>query len=462
MFGALQQGQADVSASVALMTSFPVADIVHVSGPVLWADLKVIYSTGELKFKKLDVTNVLLSISRDTTYFWLITLLVLAAYVAMATAVLRRRWDKVLDSVASGIAVIADALSCAITFAQLHHSSVRITWLSCVIAIFVFINGYVCNLTSVDRVAVVPPPDINNIDDLLFDEHFTHVRVVMFRSLFYYQYMLDSSPDSKIMRLFNRMNASSTNCPSMATCNFVDLVFTQDNIDTAQRLIVQAIRDGGAVLLLPDECMNGLFNVILCALNPPLMRNIRLSRDPISENTLVYYFNRRLHRNVLKYLDYVIRSVLEFARIINVKRRIIDAIIEKHLNNIFPINWQTFVCLANPKRKEIPPPLHISTIRNACIFFSCFIAFSFVVLFTEVLYGTHVGRRRHRMRRTIRKVIVVNRAMPSQVNSCATPMSSSAFPNGSSSFKTAWFAQKFRMNRVRQRDHSLHGTVCIN
>ena len=84
------------------------------------------------------------------------------------------------------------------------HAATRMLWFCFALTTFVIIFGYVWNLLSVDMVAVIPSPNIDNVEDLL-SPTFKHVKPLTISNFYTLSIIKGASKTSSMHKLYKHM-----------------------------------------------------------------------------------------------------------------------------------------------------------------------------------------------------------------------------------------------------------------
>ena len=90
-------------------------------------------------------------------------------------------------------------------------SYAKILWCSFLLSILISIIGIALNLVSVEQVVEVPPPMIETLHDLLYEDDFQHLHFTTFNWLIAFQSAKNALPDSDMGKLYRRIMVRSDN-----------------------------------------------------------------------------------------------------------------------------------------------------------------------------------------------------------------------------------------------------------
>lgn len=121
---------------------------------------------------------------------------------------------------------------------------------SFVTGIFFLMSGYFLNLTSTDMIAIQPVPIIDSLDDLLTNEHFSHVDVGITDGLWQVSILESSIPNSLEGRLWKRVKYKiPIQFDNMATLSdgwmpMVDKMYGMKVALAVDKIIIEAMKAG--------------------------------------------------------------------------------------------------------------------------------------------------------------------------------------------------------------------------
>lgn len=197
------------------------------------------------------------------------------------------------------------------------HAATRMLWSCFVLATFVIIFGYVWNLLSVDMVAVIPSPNIDNVEDLL-SPTFKHVRPLTVSNFYTLSIIKGASKTSSMHKLYKHMmtrkNESLVN---------IDIASSSEKSMKMMTRVMNAMQTGDEALLVFRFLLQFLKSEY-CHLRPDFTQTMYISRESMHETFLVFMYNKRINGELRRFYDYRLRTVDELA----ILERMITSLLE--------------------------------------------------------------------------------------------------------------------------------------
>lgn len=366
---------------------------VHISAAMMALDLHIMHRKFEsVKSRNFDLTDVVENV-RVQAYlsFGYATTVVVVSVAAMVVIEKQSRvtigeyWRQVA---ATGWRVAAASLDQEHFAPKLH--SLRILWLFAVIAIFVVVSGYFCNLMSTDRVVTMERRHVENINDL-FTPEFEHLRLVMLTQLYYFDFIKSAPNGSVTHRMYKRM--LDQNCSnSIDTCSLMD--FSMDNREDGVQFRSFFLRqmnksEATHAMLWPKQLYSAAMTPVFCMAYPYLIPTMHMSRDPIATGMAVMVTNRELRQAARKYVDFRFAAWIEFG----IAEKLISSVTYKLINVIYPLSDSEVpkitLCLAGVSLKNDQNPfttIRLLHLRRTLVLCSLCVALSVIVLVVELTF----------------------------------------------------------------------------
>ena len=263
----------------------------------------------------------------------------------------------------------------------------RIVWMSLAIGLFVLIHGYVCNLIKVEKVAIMPKPEIEKIDNLLYDEEFAHHQISISKSLYFYGH-LRLSKERKLRHLYERMLLNN-DCSTIDRCSFIEFRRDPEFFKAVLNKVRSAILKADGALLLNSYFMRGGADTLCCTLFPELWSKVEESKQPFARDLLVWYYNRKLPMATKRYIDYQTRTKFEFGLSALRAKQLTSIMVNSVTNGLRSTDeWSVTSCLDNVKddQNSLPAPMDIHAIRSTLIALSWLVVVICSCLVLEVIH----------------------------------------------------------------------------
>ena len=187
--------------------------------------------------------------------------------------------------------------------------SAKLLWLHFAFATFVIMFGYLCNLVSVDMVAVIPPRYIEDADDLLLPE-FAHVRPTTITNLFCLQLDASARKDSKMKRLQRRVLSDVKR-------NLID-ANTMNSQEDGLKMIRRLLRmlGGSDEVLVTSHLVAEYLTNVLCHLKSDAPVVHRSKQSMYTTNAAVFY-SRRISPELRRFFNYRFRTSREMGTLVD-------------------------------------------------------------------------------------------------------------------------------------------------
>lgn len=379
---------------------------VHISSPAIHADLYVGYILEFFVPNTADMTDVRNNMKIEVFSYFLLCMLIAGVLIAAELVIVLRDFSlkRFLQSFRSTVSILTDSLLYQSAYEPVFWPS-RWVWWSFTVFTFVAIYGYLLNMVSVDRVATQPPKRLDTIDDLLFEEPFTTKHLKVARSLYYFQYMREADKDSKLGQLFDRLNKTNRGCDSndLSSCSFVE--YKADKYLPLWKMVLNCLRTSSSMLIVLEPYYGHVLRPGFCILFKENAHKLAKSANSFAENVLTWFFNKKLSKQLLTYVDYRTATMLEFGygHVMqnNFLRTFLDAVPFSA-----KFDWFTYKCLANVKPDEKVEAIGRSQLRITFILTVVCIAIASLVLIAE--FATFYAVKANQKRRKTIKI------MPSQ------------------------------------------------
>lgn len=355
---------------------------VHTSSMFRQANLHGVYFLAKRKVIDTDLTDVFSDISANTMQMYAICLVMAAYWLTVRNSSEIATWS----SMAKSMRLLFETALWQCVKLPLFLSP-RQVWLTFAFASFVLIGGYLCNMISVDQVAEVPQPRLNNLDDLLYDRNFNQKDVMMIQNLFYYKYMQESAPGTKLSTLYTRMLRNSGPCEvgDVSRCSFIN--FQRSFLNGLRVRLETTLENPQTVMLMVETYVQLIGRKVVCAMYPNRGHDVKVSLESFAQNTIAWYFNRNLDSKILRYLDYRTETWLELGYPALIPTKLVELLFDQllsQMNEQFQLNWKMYKCLAAKKQMEAPVDLKMSKLHNALKYLSLILAVAVVIWLIEV------------------------------------------------------------------------------
>ena len=291
----------------------------------------------------------------------------------MALVVMVKRGEFSIDVYAKIMRInwlyIVDTIFCQISVSPRRGVN-RLVWITVAIGLFVIIRGYVWNLIKVEKVALIPKPQINSIESLLYEPEFADHQIVLFKSFYFYRY-LRSSKDPELRHLYDRM-MSTNDCSTLDRCNFLEFKRNSVVFNALLEKFQAGIRDANAVLILNKNFIRSGANYFVCALFPEIWSKVEISNQPFASDLLVWFYNKRLPSNIKRYMDYLTMTIDEFRLNEMRQKEFMSIVVDSVTGGLKKIDdWSNIACVDNAEDKSketsLPAPMDIETIRSSVV-----------------------------------------------------------------------------------------------
>ncbi|KAI1294198.1 hypothetical protein HDE_06160 [Halotydeus destructor] len=294
LVGILQRKEADFAVHMVLLGGLkgePVKhDIIRTA-----ADLHIYSSKGVVDSRHTDLLDAIDAFDLTTLSYFLALLHLVCAILAFAVTLpsLRWLWSTYRKGFWKCFGLMVDQEDY-----KLKPWSSRLLWLHLSAAIFVAVVGYFLSLVSADSIAEIPPRLIERYDDI-FSSHFNRTLFHIFSNFFFYDYLKQSPPGSKLAKLTSKLESDSKGCKVWYECaiaNFGDGSY-QDLTTFLQRC-----SRGRSALMFTRQGVDHGGAILACRMVPDLMVAMHRSREKVATGSLTTFHRHGLDDRVERYV----------------------------------------------------------------------------------------------------------------------------------------------------------------
>lgn len=249
------------------------------------------------------------------------------------------------------------------------HSS-KVLWIFSGMSLYVVIHGFATNLISADLIAVMPPPLINSVKDLV-SRRFNSTAIVIVKESLEYD-AIRSAPDGNILHeLYVKLESGKGGDASIS--NMDDLMHK-----------FETLVSGESVLIANTENWELISKPFYCCHWPNKMKYLHLSAE-FCLGTFNSIFSSSIDRNLRNYIELRQLRVIEAGFLsIAVKQHAIDL----YNNAGFAYSWEVMQCDRNYRDNGDSRPISsipIKAMRSTLLFYSYCLALANVILIAEML-----------------------------------------------------------------------------
>ncbi|KAI1287980.1 hypothetical protein HDE_09653 [Halotydeus destructor] len=208
--------------------------------------------------------------------------------------------------------------------------AVRCVWLSCCVAIFLVVFGFLLGILSTDESVEIPSKRIETIHDLIHEPEFKDRPLMIFTILPFYAYLIESAKGTVASILYDRLKETDK-CEagiSLENCSFVGTQMADQ--EKAQNLLDLMYSKGGAkgsrVLLVDKYSWDPVFRPSFCVLAPGAFEGAHSSRDFVVADYATTFYNKAADKQLLKRSLYNIATAVETALVRQSVKLIMQAV----------------------------------------------------------------------------------------------------------------------------------------
>ncbi|KAI1291780.1 hypothetical protein HDE_06987 [Halotydeus destructor] len=290
-------------------------DIVEFTPVVMPSGLQVMTTDGNGTTDTHDVMNVLQNIHMDASIYFVICWYFATAFLAFA--LVRRTRSLVLVKLKRWLAQwYEQTFHFAVTMVDQEYLSptpwsVRFAWLSCCVAIFVAIAGYLLNFIQTDGIVEQPGRRLERFHDLLDDKYYQEFQLSVITGFTFYSYFVTAAEGTAAYRLYSRMKKTD-NCSYSATltdCSFVRVrtADPSDALEVVKYISTHAYKRG---LLINKSYVEAVLRPSACMFLSDVLSKSRASNDFLVADYMTGFYSKNIDRNLLKYLNHRITSMV--------------------------------------------------------------------------------------------------------------------------------------------------------
>ncbi|KAI1289585.1 hypothetical protein HDE_08876 [Halotydeus destructor] len=312
ILGNVKRHEADMGLHIVRPASLQ-HEVVKLGPAVFPCELAVLTSrqlSGSADYSFLDF------LSNQTQFLVLIVGFIIAAILAFAITA-KNRSTSVENFVRQYSEAMEQVAETILDQENASHAlwSQRILWLSTCVAIFVIVFGYLVSYVSTDQLIERPSKTLDTVDDL-FSPGFAKMRLVMSRNFLFFEHMQSADPQSRSGQLFARMSRGN-NCSQPETCNLMH--FSTNDLAKVSPLALALgpeFVEGHAGFLFDREIVQQSRATVGCKINPKMngtsvIDRLHVSRDNVVSDYSSVYFSHKADKQVVKYVSYVVQTLLE-------------------------------------------------------------------------------------------------------------------------------------------------------
>lgn len=263
----------------------------------------------------------------------------------------------------------------------------RLLWLSTCISIFATVFGILLNLIQVEMVALVQPPELHGIQDILTGD-FRNYTPHMLKVLYSYPTAKQAPKHSQLGQLYQRLIESHKTKHLMP--GLIEL--SVNRIQELQQLVNAAGNAHTETTIVEREIVKMVWLSIACLVMPSWKEDMYMSRESFANGVVATFFNRKIDPELRRYFDYRVRTTFSELDHFQVTLKELLAVALADM----PWKHVSFHCEANIKEMEMTAfvtfPLRGLTYTS--MVFAYGVVISGFVLCNELFYV--IGARKSR------------------------------------------------------------------
>ncbi|KAI1287981.1 hypothetical protein HDE_09652 [Halotydeus destructor] len=266
--------------------------------------------------------------------------------------------------------------------------AIRFVWLSCCVAIFLVVFGFLLGILSTDESVEIPSKKIETIHDLIHEPDFKDRPLMMFTSMPFYKHLIAPTKGTDAAILYYRLNLTDQ-CEadiSLKHCSFVETNPSDSNgmVKMMELMHSKGGPKGSRVLLVDKYAWELVLRPSFCILAPGAFDKAHDSRDFVLSDYAAFVYNKAADRHLLKRILYNLNIVTEAGLLLDKLPQLIKGIAASMPTNN---EFKRFRCMSNmPSETSIvtPDAFKLDKFKKTSIIVPLMLLVSAVTLFLEL------------------------------------------------------------------------------